>query len=325
MKSIVYKRYILSGLLSLLMVCIAELLGEKEIIFPEITALVIGAWISPRQPWRVSKMQLVALMTVSAVAGVCIVRYLPVPLFVQAGIAFLFVGVSLLLCRSTLAPMLSACILPILLRTTSWIYPASVCGATLLIAVGRWLMERRGMVELPPAAAETPLRGRVLHWMGLWGLYLALSAIPVLTGRLYLMAPPLLVFFVEISNPQSGLRAKKWNVLALVAYAAVLGSGSKWLFADVLHLPVTFSALITILLLFVALDRTGLLMPPVGAIAFLPLILPAQGLWHYPLEVCAGVLVFTAVAVICFPQAKPHVAAQEQKADTGCPEEKQSV
>ena len=37
------------------MVGVAELLGEKEIIFPEITALAIGAWIAPQQVWRTNR------------------------------------------------------------------------------------------------------------------------------------------------------------------------------------------------------------------------------------------------------------------------------
>lgn len=308
------KKYVWAGLVSVAMVCAAELLGEKEIIFPEITALLIGAWAAPRQPWRVSKPLMVALMTGSAAVGVCIVRYLTAPLFVQAGLAFLFVGLSLLLVRSTLAPMLSACILPVLLRTTSWVYPASVLGATLLITLGRALMERAGLVEAPNGpAALPPFRARALHWLALLGLFLPLSAIPILTGQLYLMAPPLLVLFVEFSNPASTLRAKKDRVFALMAYAAVLGSASKWLLADLLHLPATVSALATVLLLFYGMEKAGLLFPPAGAIAFLPLILPAQGLWRFPLEVGAGALVFLLAAVLCFPAQKSLEDAQAEE------------
>ena len=40
------------------MVAAAELLHEKEIIFPEITAIAIGALAAPRQVWNTSRLRL---------------------------------------------------------------------------------------------------------------------------------------------------------------------------------------------------------------------------------------------------------------------------
>ena len=37
------------------MVGVSELLGEKEIIFPEITALTVGAIAAPKHSWKVSR------------------------------------------------------------------------------------------------------------------------------------------------------------------------------------------------------------------------------------------------------------------------------
>lgn len=36
------------------MVGVSELLGEKEIIFPEITALTVGAIAAPKHSWKVA-------------------------------------------------------------------------------------------------------------------------------------------------------------------------------------------------------------------------------------------------------------------------------
>ena len=57
-----------------LMVGVAELTGEREIIFPEMAALTIGLWISDKHIWQVGNGQLILLMTLAAVAGVLIVR-----------------------------------------------------------------------------------------------------------------------------------------------------------------------------------------------------------------------------------------------------------
>ena len=40
-----YKRYFISLVLILAMVSIAEITGEREIIFPEVAALVVGSWV----------------------------------------------------------------------------------------------------------------------------------------------------------------------------------------------------------------------------------------------------------------------------------------
>ena len=69
------KRYICALLMILLMVGVSELMGEKEIIFPEMAALTIGMW-------TVSRLKLVLLMSIGAIVGVCIVRYSPFPLIV---------------------------------------------------------------------------------------------------------------------------------------------------------------------------------------------------------------------------------------------------
>lgn len=46
--------YISTLLLVGLMVGIAELLNEKEIIFPEITALAVGYMVAQKRSWKVN-------------------------------------------------------------------------------------------------------------------------------------------------------------------------------------------------------------------------------------------------------------------------------
>ena len=40
------------------MVAAAEITGEREIIFPEITAIAMGALAAPKQVWNTSKLRL---------------------------------------------------------------------------------------------------------------------------------------------------------------------------------------------------------------------------------------------------------------------------
>lgn len=102
------------------MVGVSELMGEKEIIFPEMAALTIGMWIVDKKVWTVSRLKLVLLMSIGAIVGVCIVRYSPFPLIVNLCISFAFSAICLQVSRTTLIPQISACMLPILLAFGMW-------------------------------------------------------------------------------------------------------------------------------------------------------------------------------------------------------------
>lgn len=91
------KRYFYALLMILLMIGAAELLMEREIIFPEMAALTIGMWIVDKRVWRVSRIGMVVLMTLGAIAGVCIVRYSPFPLLANLMFAFAFAAICLTL------------------------------------------------------------------------------------------------------------------------------------------------------------------------------------------------------------------------------------
>ena len=116
-------RYLISLVMILMMVGLAEWTNEKEILFPEMTTLIIGLLIIDKRVWNVKRWQIILLMTLGAAVGICIVRYSPLPYVVNLCAAFAFAGASLLISRATLIPLISACVLPVLLHTESIVYP----------------------------------------------------------------------------------------------------------------------------------------------------------------------------------------------------------
>lgn len=68
--------YVLTLILVGIMTFVAEILGEGEIIFPEITALAIGYMVTQKQGWKVNDSRMIALIAICAVAGVLTVRYI---------------------------------------------------------------------------------------------------------------------------------------------------------------------------------------------------------------------------------------------------------
>ena len=61
------------------MTAAAELLGEQEIVFPEIAALAAGMWVVDKQVWRIGRRQTVWMMTLAAVVGWLLVRWPGMP------------------------------------------------------------------------------------------------------------------------------------------------------------------------------------------------------------------------------------------------------
>ena len=118
-----------------LMVGVSQWLNEPEIIFPEITALTIGSWLAPKQVWKTSPIKLILLILIYAILGVLMVRYIDIFLELKIIVAFTICSVGLLISKTTFAPLISACILPILMGTESWIYPIAATFMTIIIVL----------------------------------------------------------------------------------------------------------------------------------------------------------------------------------------------
>lgn len=96
------KRYICSLIMILLMIGVAELLHEKEVLFPEMAALTIGMWIVDKRVWKVKYWQMLLLMTFGACAGVLVVLYSPFVLVINVALAFLCAAIGLFIARASL-------------------------------------------------------------------------------------------------------------------------------------------------------------------------------------------------------------------------------
>ena len=130
-----------------IMVGSAEIFGEKEIIFPEITAVAMGALIAPVQSWNTSRTRLFAAIDSAAIAGVCIVRFIPEILILRIALGLLVAVSVITLSKTSFVPAVSACILPILMGTKSPVYVISVAVMTAFILIFQKALEYFGLHE----------------------------------------------------------------------------------------------------------------------------------------------------------------------------------
>lgn len=295
-------------LLSAGMMAAASITGEREIIFPEILAIAAGAWFSKSQPWRVSRLQLVVLMSAGAVFGVCIVTFLPVPKLVQIIAAFAFAALLLFFTRTTLVPLLSAAMLPVLLGTDSWVYPVSVLLLCVIITVLQPLLQGHA----PPVQNKCggfDKKQEARRWLTLFAFFCLAAVFPIRTGNLYLVAPPLIVMFAELSNPDGAPRKRTGTVFLLMTSAALAGTALRYGMELWLHLPLWMAGAVCSAVLLLLFTLTKTVFPPAGAAMLLPMLLPAKSLWLYPLELAAGCLIFIGASLLLFRKKKERVPA----------------
>lgn len=291
-------------LLAAAMVGTSELLGEKEIIFPEITALTVGAIAAPKQTWRVSRIRMILLIAVCSVIGIFIVRFSPLPKPVNLVGAFLICQVIYLLSRTSFAPMISAAALPVLMDTETIIYPISAVTMTILTVLAQTILERLGEYE---HEKFTPLPAPdKFAWVSVLirTAAAAVLAFPLIHfGYNFCIAPPLLVAFTEFSNPASKARNKPLKTILIITGCAFCGAALRLVLCILLPLPLTLAAVLSVTSALIIMKLSGQYIPPAGALAVLPMIIPAQALLIYPAEILAEATAFMWLS-LCFRRRK---------------------
>lgn len=293
--------YISTLLLVLIMVGVAELLNEKEIIFPEITALAVGYMVAQKRSWKVNGKRMLLLITICATVGVLIVRYSGLTLFPQMIIAFSFAQILFIFSGTTFAPFVSAIVLPVMMQTKSFIYPISAVVLTILVIGFHQLflkMKIREDEEYIPVMLnskddiiDTALRIVCVAIVGFVAIYFNYK---------FIIAPPLLVAFTEFSRPRNKVRNKPIKTVLVITSCALVGSLSRYLLTIKLELPLTVSALIVTLIMLLILTYTKMYMPPVGAITILSMIIPQSSVITYPLQIFVGSVVIILLSRVFF-------------------------
>lgn len=298
------ERILFGIILAFLMVLVAEISGENEIIFPEICALTIGAWISEQQPWMTNKRRIFLLMTAAAVFGVLVVRYLPIPMIFQVCACFGFTGFILTISKTNFVPIISACILPVYLRTESWIYPISVSIMAGIIIFVQWLMEKyhfRPINSFSPC--EFDIKIQIIKWTKLLAVFGIIALIPFKTDHIYFLAPPLIVMYTELSNPKSPARKRPHYIVGLMSFAALTGCVIKLFLNIYLGIPLFICTAAACIVLFIAINRLKLFFPPAGAILLIPMILDKNLLFLFPFQVFIGAAILCITSIIMFKES----------------------
>lgn len=116
--------------------------------------------------------------------------------------------------------------------------------------------------------------------------------------------------FVEMVNSKAGFRNRPTQVFLFLTTVATLGTVLQIVGHHHLHLPESIVTLTIAAILFLIFEWTGKYFAPSGALAFIPMLLPQEGLAWLPLEVSIGAAVFITIAMVVFQKCYKWNRAQ---------------
>lgn len=281
------------------MVLMSEVFKEREFIFPEITALAVGAWLAPKQVWKTSRIKLIILISLFAVFGVVLVRYINIDIYFKVILGFVVCLFGLYVSKTTFAPLISAMILPVIVNSESWLYPIFATMMAVLIVLGQMFLEKYGYsYNFKYVPVENNLEETLYLNLKRVGALMIVAFIAIKLSLPFLIAPPLIVAFVELSSNHPKLRSQVMKLLILLFIMAFTGAYGRLLFNEICKLPLTFSALISVVIMIIIMQGLKIYFPPAGALAILPLLIEVNKLVIYPFVVTLGFVIFIVIAFI---------------------------
>lgn len=288
----------LAVLTVMLMTAAAEFSGEKEILFPEIAAIAAGALIAPKFAWKTSKLRLFVLICIGSVLGLLISMFVPLALSVKLCIAFLAASLLFQFSGTTLAPVISSVVLPVMLGTNSVIYPIAAAVLTFLILMERMLTEKLGIAEKSEFSPEPmPDKNALVRLAARWLIGSIAIVLAVGTGFGFAVAPPLLVAFTEFCRKDSAVRKKPAAITLLIAGCALVGAVCRSIFT-LLGWKMFAAAGVTMLIVCIIMKSAKLFVPPAAALSVLAFLISEEAVITYPLQIAAGTVIFVLVGRI---------------------------
>jgi len=290
---------------------VASLTGIFYVLFPELGALSWDVMEQPRGRWAGAPVLLALTPPLTGVIGTVVTRTLPYG-FASVLITVVVSVAIIRAMRSPIAPAISAGLLPLVLGVTSWWYPSGILfGTALLAAISipwkRYAISSAfkrpdltfshandGQSTDPPAVApaiELAHDPGTLPALAMRHLLIALAAfvaiavsVVELTGMRFVLFPPLVVILYEMLSHRE--RCPWVGRPVSLPWACFLAAAGGYFIC--VHLPFApLAAMLSMAWGIAVLRILGLHMPPVLAVALLPMVMTNPTV-AYPFAVGIG-------------------------------------
>lgn len=271
--------------------------GVSLLLFPELAALSHDVLTRPRGKWASQPIRMIVTPTLTAMAGLLVTRLahyaaIPILVIVMASLAIIR------LLRSSIAPAISAGVLPMVFDERQWMYPLAIfiglVGLVVLLLIWRKLSSSTDARQLESRAdsiddaLETEPTNRI--WLvTLLAFVLVLALAGQFTGLRLILFPPLIVMAYEIlGHPELPGWIERPALFPLICLITSSVGLLTWRIYDggALGVVITFSVSIILLRVF------KVHMPPALAVGLLPFVMIAPSIW-YPVSVAIGSVALT--------------------------------
>jgi hypothetical protein len=282
---------------------VASLTGVFYMLFPELAALSWDVMEQPLGRWAGAPLLLALTPPLTGVIGTVVTRTLPYG-FASVLITVIVSVAIIRAMRSPIAPAISAGLLPLVLGVTSWWYPAGILfGTTMLAAVSiPWKRYATSVssnavyhhrtnasaVEPPSERAHDPGTLPAIAMRHVLVALIAFVAIAIgvvkLTGMRFVLFPPLVVILYEmLSHRERCPWVGRPVSLPVACFMAAVGG-----YFICAHTPFApLAAMLSMAWGIAVLRSLGLHMPPVLAVALLPMVMTHPTI-AYPFAVGIG-------------------------------------
>ncbi|MCR4744274.1 MAG: hypothetical protein K5894_03490 [Lachnospiraceae bacterium] len=284
-----------------IMVLAAEIFGNKEIIFPEITALAVGYILSEKRSWNVDDKRMLLLIAVCACMGVVIVRYVRIGVFPELMLAFVFAQIVFCISGTSFAPLISAVVLPVMLQTESIVYPIAAVILTIAVIVCRRFLIHFGIREdeeyIPKRLnSASDIKDTVKRIV----LVVLIGYAAFRFDFRFVIAPPLLVAFTELSRPGNKAKKKPFKIIAAMTAAAFVAAVFRYFITIKGGMPLTLTAATASLAMLIIINLSSVYLPPLGAVTLLAMLIPEAAVITYPLQIAVGISIYILLARTVF-------------------------
>lgn len=285
------KFYAVAYGLILLMTAAAFGLNDKEIILPELTALSIGCFIYKKNTWTSKPLHLFLLPSVTAFSGFFI-NQLEINIVAKI-IMIIVVMFTILYCiKSNLAPALATGLLPIVTNSNSYVFLIAILLSMGLLAILSSVffkpeVSRTASAEEPKSILAILVLLTVLI---IWILICSAGGIMQMA-----VLPPVIVMAYEFIDKKTYSLMMLYKQVMALMLAAFIGAQSFY-FLD----NYVLSALVNLIAVTIILHYLKMKMPPVYAMAMLPMVLPSYSHVYFALNtgIAAAVLLGTIYILI---------------------------
>lgn len=281
-----------------LMVLMAVMVGEKEVIFPEVGAISAGMFLTPHRSWMTDNRKIFAYLLICGIGGMLIVRFVPLPYAVQLILSYTLALLIQSVSGTSFMPMISAMVLPVLLHTRSLWYIISLLIFSALIIVLRMILEKAGVKR---ADEYIPVKRTISPGLTAFRIIVSgiMICIAVGSGFRFLAAPPLLVAFTELSaHKNKVIRLHPYRIIILMALSSASGSFVRLVFSGLPGIFTVAAVFLSSVLFMIIFENMGPMVPPAGAVMLLSYLIPEKDLLLYPLQILAGISFYVLISVL---------------------------